>query len=100
MANSKSEVKLTKARYANNVDGEDLSKRIEITKYGQVTWAQPSLNQRCTRCRHFANGGVTKGEKQGFGRCHLVKVFGEKKKQGELFDGATAIACSKFEIKQ
>lgn len=78
-----------------NINGDDLSARIAMTRQGQCTWARPELKAKCTACAHYRDGKVTRGKSKGFGFCSQVKVH--TKKQGKLFDGSAAWACGQYE---
>jgi len=69
----------------------ELQERINMTKLGQVTWANPEMKAKCESCRHFKKDP----NKPLLGKCALVKAH--TKKVGASFDGKVAIACSKFE---
>ena len=86
-----------RATEITNNEGVSLNTRISATRPGQCTWAVPDCGKRCAACQHYTDGAVTKGERQGFGRCDLVKRH--TRKTGVLFDGATAWACTLFTSK-
>jgi len=68
-----------------------LRQRMRITTPGQVTWAMLEATETCTACRHY------RPHKEGSpeGRCGLIQSM--YRKQGLLFEGADARACSQFE---
>lgn len=73
-----------------------LEERMSLTLIGQVTWAKPSIGQRCTACRHFSpyDGTVKRRKERGQGRCALVRVY--MRRNGDLYIGKDAIACTMF----
>jgi len=71
-----------------------LEQRMQLTRQGQVTWAQPSLGKLCTDCTYFARDKPGKPD----GICRMVKVM--TKKKGKPFDGSQAWACGKYEPRQ
>ena len=70
----------------------ELAERMAMTKVGQVTWADPRLEKKCTDCKHAVQ--VYKVQYLTH-ICELVKVVSGKK--GKPYDAKRAVACSKFE---
>jgi len=71
-------------------DVMEIQERINITKQGQLTWANPDIGAKCEECSHFKNDPA----KPPLGKFALVKAH--TRKVGKSFDGRFAIACSKF----
>lgn len=67
-----------------------LQERMSMTVIGQVTWANPEMNAKCSECDHYQIDPI----KRDRGVCALVKAF--TKKKGKLYKGENAVACSKF----
>ena len=74
---------------------DTLAARMSLTVPGQATWVDMKKKAKCVDCAHYADGKVTKGKFKGCGRCSLVRAL--TKKNGTLFNGKSALACSKFE---
>ena len=68
------------------------------TVKGQVTWADPSKNMKCTSCKHLSRIPTHEmgADKRLAHRCNLVKLH--TKKNGVAFNGNLAIACSMFSM--
>ncbi len=68
----------------------ELRERMELTKDGQVTWANPDIGHNCLACVHC----VRHHKDMRLYECLLVKVHTGK--SGKPYDARKAIACSKF----
>jgi hypothetical protein len=73
--------------------GEDMSRRIALTRPGQVTLVRPDLGRTCDECRFMTDRRQNKGVFSGV--CALVKLH--TKKTGVRFTIKGAIACSQFQ---
>lgn len=70
----------------------DLRDRMELTKDGQVTWANPDIGHNCLACVHC----VRHPKESRLYECKLVKSHTGK--VGKPYDARNAIACSKFSV--
>lgn len=72
-----------------------LQERMAMTVAGQVTRSNPEAtgNARCEACKYFSK--IPTPTIKGDGRCRLVNAM--TKREGVLFHGSNAYACSKFE---
>lgn len=73
----------------------ELSERMKLHTEGQITWPEPMLAKTCDACRHFSTATF---KTAGKGRC--VLVAGHQGIKGKGFEGAIAIACPKFSMKE
>lgn len=71
----------------------ELVERMNLTKEGQVTWAQPEIGKKCIDCKHMLLSPMPSQHRKHI--CALVKAHTGK--VGILYDGNRAIACSEFE---
>jgi hypothetical protein len=72
----------------------ELQDRMRMTVDGQVTWADPSKEAKCSSCRHIGKHKKPKLFKED--QCKLVFLI--SRQHGVPFDAKKAIACSKYEV--
>lgn len=72
----------------------ELAERMQKTKLGQATWANPDLGKTCLDCAHLSPAPKPKGHATHI--CTLVRVVSGIK--GVPYDAARSIACSKFAV--
>jgi len=70
----------------------ELEERMQKTKPGQVTWANPDLGKMCLECAHLEPAPKHKGRAMHV--CKMVRVVSGM--NGIPYDAVRAIACSKF----
>lgn len=68
-----------------------LAERMQVTKPGQATWAEPMMNRNCTNCEHFREHH---SGKEFTGTCALYQ---RRTKHRKTFDGSRAKACMDWE---
>lgn len=73
-----------------------LEARMAMTLTGQASWADPDRHPKvkCASCANYRTANsLGKTSKHG-GFCHLVKQL--TRRDGQPFDGKSAMACSQY----